>query len=695
LNKKMTTINALIVVLVLAVFSQLVPPQVYADVKIISISPTTKTGKVGESITLIGTINTTNGMYEVLFNNTKVAWGYATENSVNCPFVIPPLPGGNYTVILRDVNARIDSPPSWFYIETAYTIKVDKPPYPTQFQQGMTTINITISVTGGVKAIHVANITVKTPANETYWSLTSINITNTGMGNTTLHYPENFGGAHTNYTGTYTVYFNQTLAHDTFFIGLTDRTEYHRGDTVKIKAVDYWAFNGNNVTITIKFKDKTIHNGTCQVSNGIVEYDWRVPDSAFVGNYSLSITPKPTAKKINDTQVFSVPGFKTEIVSCNLAGEPVSNVLIKVYDRRVNETYDIVSNGSGVATKWLERGEYNATAYFKRVKVGVSDFNITDKGIRLNLPCQLTNLNITVVSQQNMALKIPFVELNLTITYTTELDGKESKTEKTTSRTDVNGVAQLKSLLINATYKIAASRYGRTFNFNNDTVAGLEFVPWNNITIVCPALNLEVKVVDRNNTPIPGDALVEIQEVMGGLNDTKYTNQTGCVIFNRVFGVYNIKVSSGGVLLNATTVELFEGKTLTIYCVLYKLPIYVKVVDYFGQSIPNANVVLERNGVQINSKQTGANGIANFTENGGTLTIKVYLANQNQPAASLTCSVVNAINEVNPIEVKLAKYVVLASFLVETAWFATAVLIVAAIVLFTVVEVVRRRRTKV
>jgi hypothetical protein len=687
------TINALIVMLVLTVFSQLVPLRVYADVKIISISPTTKTGRVGESITLIGTINTTNGMYEVLFNNTQVAWGYATENSVNCSFVIPTLPGGNYTVILRDVNASIDSPPSWFCIETAYTIKVDKPQHPTQLQEGTTTINITVSITGGVKAIYFANVTVRTPANETYWSLASINITNTGTGNTTLRYPENFGNAHTNYTGTYKVYFNQTPAYDMFFIGLTDRTEYHRGDTVKIKAVDYWEFNGNNVSITIKLGDETIHNGTCQVSNGTVEYNWHVPEWVLVGNYSLSIKPKPTAKKVNDTQVFAVPGFKTETVPCNLAGEPVSNVLIKVYDRRANKTYDLTSDKSGVATRWLERGEYNATAYFKRVKVGVSNFNITDEGIRLNLTCQLTNLNITVVSQQNMAVKIPFVALNLTITYTTELDGIENKTEITTSRTDINGIAQLKLLLINATYKIAASRYGRTFN--NDTLTGLEAVPWNNRTIVCPALSLEVKVVDRNNTPIPGDALVEIQEVMGGLNDTKYTNQTGCVIFNCVFGVYNVKVSSGGVLLNATTVELFEEKTLTVYCILYKLPIYVKVVDYFGQPIPNVNVVLERNGVQINSKQTGANGIANFTENGGTLSIKVYLANQNQPTASLTCSLVNAISEANPIEVKLAKYVVLAGFLVETAWFTTAVLIVAAIVLYMVLEVVRRRRTKV
>jgi hypothetical protein len=36
----------------------------------------------------------------------------------------------------------------------------------------------------------------------------------------------------------------------------------------------------------------------------------------------------------------------------------------------------------------------------------------------------------------------------------------------------------------------------------------------------------------------------------------------------------------------------------------------------------------------------------------------------------------------------------LAGFLVETPWFTTVVLIVAAIVLFTVLEVVRKRRVK-
>jgi hypothetical protein len=77
---------------------------------------------------------------------------------------------------------------------------------------------------------------------------------NTGIGNATIIYPfDDVPKPHTNYTGTYTVSFNGTLASDTFFIGLTDLAEYHRNDTMKIWAVGYSSYD--NVTITIKSKD--------------------------------------------------------------------------------------------------------------------------------------------------------------------------------------------------------------------------------------------------------------------------------------------------------------------------------------------------------------------------------------------------------------------------------------------------------
>ncbi|MEM3766543.1 MAG: hypothetical protein QXU46_05910, partial [Candidatus Bathyarchaeia archaeon] len=87
-------------------------------------------------------------------------------------------------------------------------------------------------------------------------------------------------------------------------------------------------------------------------------------------------------------------------------------------------------------------------------------------------------------------------------------------------------------------------------------------------------------------------------------------------------------------------------------------------------------------------------GIADFTEIGGTLTIKVYLTDRNQPIYSFTCTVVEARNEINPIEVKLAKYIIFAGLLVETAWFATIILIVVALAFFVLLEV-RMKRFKI
>lgn len=693
MNKKPAALGTLTLMLFLTMFLQLIIPQVHAaNVEITSVSP--KTGKVGDVVNLIGKINTTNGEYQVFLGNVQVAGGSASGNNVNCSFKVPSMPTGNYTLTLCDVTANMNAT-SWFFVKTAQYVSVAKPPHPRQLQQGAKTINITVSISGGkAETTYIANITVKTPANETYYSLVSLNTTDKGEASTLLKYPENFlGNAHTNYTGIYTVAFNGTLASDEFSIGLTDQTEYHRGDTVKIVAIGYEMLNGENVSITIGFGNKKVDRFNCTVSNGIVEANWTVPKDAFIGNYSLNITPRPENKKVNDTQVFAVPGFKIEITSRNLAGEPVSNVLVKVFDKNANKTYNATSNSGGVSTLWLERGEHDFTAYFKNVRVGKASSNITQEA-KLNLTCLLTNLKAFVVGGQNNALKVSFVTLNLSITYVTDLDGGRVENETIVSQTGVDGFAQFKSFILNASsYKIVASRYGRVFNLNNDTLTGLKPVGWNNITIICPLEALQVTVLDGKGTPIP-NALVEAREAMGGLRYTGYTDQEGRVSLNCLFGLYDLKVYSKGVLLNTTTAELFEEKSITICCRLYNLPIYIKVVDYFGQPIPNANVTLERNGVLIGSELTGSNGVVGFTEIGGTLTIKVYLSGQ-QPESTITCSITEARDKANPIVVKVYRYVILASLLLETPWFTTIILIVAFAVLLILIETsVSRKRLK-
>jgi hypothetical protein len=690
--KKKRAIISLIILITLTTFLQIITPRANAvDVKITSITPTTQQGKVGDTVRVIGTINSTGGWYEIWFEKEHWRVCVATNrtdsgNDVNASFTVPALPGGNYTLILRDVAADINAT-SWFIIETAYILKVSKPEHPKQLQQGAE-VNISMGITGGNASInYIAKVTVKNPVNETYLTEVQISTKDDGTGNVTIMYPS----SNTNYTGTYTVIANisGTLVTDMFFIGLTNSTEYHRRQTVDIKAV-YAAYE--NVTLKIEGKGVSLSKNLMANDQGIVHYaEWSVPENATIGSYKISITSisNITRKTSPDIQNFTVPGFKIQICTRNLADETVSNVTVKVHDQWANQTYsDIRSNSTGFANIMLEVGSHNFTAYYKGVKVNQTLVFI-EREMTLNITCLLTSLNITVVSPQGV--KIPFVSITIFYNFTIDLDGGKAVNETVSFQTDIQGNAKHHSLLLNAFYKVNASRYEQIFN--QTKFANLGPYAWNNITIVCPEKNLQVNVVDWKDQPIE-NARIEAQEIMGGFHYSDSTNSSGNLTLNCIFGKYQLRVYSGEILLEEATVELFDDKTVTIRCTLYNLPIYVRVADYFGQPIQNANVTLERNGVKISSKLTGTNGIASFTEIGGVLTIKVYLTDQSQPVLTFTCSVVNPRNETNPIEARIGNYVILAGFLFETAWLSTAVLIAAAIVLFAILEVVRRRRFK-
>ena len=72
----------------------------------------------------------------------------------------------------------------------------------------------------------------------------------------------------------------------------------------------------------------------------------------------------------------------------------------------------------------------------------------------------------------------------------------------------------------------------------------------------------------------------------------------------------------------------------------------------------------------------------------------MYLAESEFPEASITVYVGKKRDYANPIVVKVGKYIVLASFLVDAAQFAMAILVLATIVLIAVIEIVRRKRLK-
>jgi hypothetical protein len=688
LNRK-TAITALITLLTLTLFSPLILLRVNAvDVEITSISPETQTGKVGETVRVIGTVNTTNGLYQIWFGNLLMVNETATENNVNASFLVPPLPRGNYTITLWDTMANINAT-SWFFIETEYHLQITKPTPPEQLQES-TPVEISISVTGGEpNVIYTANITVEAPApsNETYSALIPLsNTADTGIGNATVTYPDAFVGAHTNYTGTYTVSFNGTLAADTFFVGLTDRTEYHRFQVVDIKAAGY-AF-GENVNITITGKDIYYSENLTVDETGIIHYtNWTVPANASIGTYTVNITSisGQTIKSPPDIQNFTVPGFDVDITARNLAEEPVPEATIRIFE---NETSVInaTTNSNGLITLKLEIGNYTANAYFKEKKVGEQLINVTESSLSFYVNCTLTNLKVFVLAVvDGNELHIPEVGLSLS---------PENLTLTPNLKTNITGVAVFRHLLPNENYTLNASRYDT--QFNTTTLHGLlqdgNPVAWFNLTIKCPTYTLQVNVTSPNANDQPiSNALVKIHEVMGGLCFNETTADDGTVVFNSPLGKYTVEVYVNGIKLNETVVNLNDTfVNLPVSCKFYGLNILIQVVDYFGQPIPNVNVTLSLESLQKWSL-TKSDGIAEFPEAiGGNLQVAVYLPGQSQPYMTSPLYVDSS----RTIQIKIERYTMLAGFLVETSQLVTSIIIVVSVIVILCLEVYRRKRPK-
>jgi len=689
LKKNTITTILLITLAITFTFASLLPHVKATDVEITSISPETHRGKVGEEVRITGTINTTDGLYRILFDNIEVNETYAIGNKVDATFPVPQLPKGNYTIMLQDVDADVNAT-TWFYIETTYYLRTITPAHPEQLQED-STVEIWVNVTGGESnTIYYANITVNvpTPANETYWTLVKLtNTTNTGEGYNITAYPNGFhGAAHTNYTGTYTVAFNQTLATSTFRIGLTNATEYHREEFVGIRAVGYQPNETATITITFLKTNKTLPPIVVNASEqGIINSTWIVPWNALIGDYNMTITPKNMTKPIRDSQIFSIPGYQIDICTRNLAGDAVPQILVEALDNATNTRYNKTSEKDGLARLWLERGNHIVEAFWKKVKVNATQVTITGKDT-YDLTCKLTNVKITVKDKDGS--EMPFVQLNISYQYVTTKEN-EMENGSATGETDIFGVFCLNSTLPHINYTIDASRYGIVFNTNNNTIKDLPPEKWFNVAILCPAKTLTLNITESHRTPLP-NARIEVIEQMGGISYNETTNDVGIATINCTFGKYQLKVYIGNVFLNGTFIEMFNDTCIEIYCKLYNLTVSVKIVDYFGQPIPNANVTLQRNGSQ-NSSLTKSNGMATFSNIiGGDLQMMVYLPGQSQPCVETTSSV----DESTTIEIKIGKYVIIAGFLVETAQLTTAIIIVAAIILILLIEIYRRKRLK-
>ena len=644
-----------------------------AETRIISLTP--PSGPVGTTVLLSGNISTENGLYVVQFDEINVTSGKAKGYEVNASFDVATTFAGYHNVILIDLTEE-ENATTTFQVSTSYSLETDMPEPPAQRQEG-DNVHISINITGGEKnETFTANITVQASTNNSYTNLVDIPISNIGNGNATTIYPTDFAAASTNFTGEYKVFLNETLASGIFSIGLTDSTEYHRFQIVDVKATGY--AQNENVTITVSFEEDVVHSKNVTAEEGMIRYtNWTIPSDASMGTYTLNITsisPNATFKNPTDTQNFSVPGFAINITTKNLAKEPVPSVTVEVSENAIhiaNATSDL----DGLATVMLEIGNYTSKAKFREKDVGECWINVTG-AMSLDFICDITNLRVLIMDEAGV--RIPEVKI-----YVTSVNQ--------TLSTDINGMAVAHSLLPNITYVLNASRYGKQFNVT--TISRLlvngAAVAWFTINITCPTLTLKVDVADAKGQPLV-NAVVKVHELMGGLYYEQNTTSEGVAVFDSTFGRFDVEIYARGVKLNETEVDLFQDQNLSILCKLYDLTVSIKVADYFGQLISNANVTLQREGLPSRSSQTQSDGKATFTNLiGGSLRIAVYLNDQMQPCVSKTFSV----DESTTIEIKIQKFVLLAGILVETSQLTTALTIIVTIMLILLLEIYRRKKS--
>jgi hypothetical protein len=667
--RKVRSLMLLLLILAsgMTVFSLL--PHVKAETAIGPISPLS--GAVGSMVNVGGNISRVNEGYEIRWddNPNPLASGNASGFEISASFKVPEAKAGSHNITLVDVESGEKSTGP-FTVVMSRSVKANAPDMPKQLQEG-DVVSINASVAGGEADVtYIASITVKAPNNASYTNLISLTTSSIGSGNSTVTYPNDFpSGANTSFTGQYLVFFNDTSVNATFFVGLTNSTEYHRGQIVNVRAV---YTPSENVTVTISGNGIfNTENVTADNSTGLIHYtNWTVPSNAPIGSYTVNVTSITgiTSKTPPDMHNFTISGYTININTVNLAGENVTDVILRVYENGIS-----VANGSsGSASQallWLESGDYTCKAYLKNATVGEELWSITGEA-SLIFNCSLTNLLVTVTDKAGHV----FPEIALLL-------GPDNQT----LTTEINGTAIAHSLLPNITYTLSASRYNKLFY--NETIDSLPAEAWHNIIVICPTYTMQVNVTNANGQPI-NDAVVKAQEYMGGLY---YENITanGFASLDCTLGAYVVGVYADDVKLNETFVELFDPiSNVTINCGLYGLTILVHVTDYFGQSIPNVNVTMQVSGLR-NSSLAGGDGTVVFSNAlGGDLEFVVRLAGQAEPCVVARSFVGNS----TTVDIKIEKYVILAGLLVETSRLLTVMVIVLTVILILFLEVLRRWR---
>jgi len=704
-------VTSVLIALIFAIMliTPLVPRVIAAPTTTIAVIDPSS-GSVGTEVRVNGTIDTANGAYILRWDERlNVTIGNATEYDVYTSFIVPhtvgePSPGRDVFIELID-NKTASTASVTFRLYTEYHIEPAVPRPPFQLQEGQET-DIWVNVTGGVaNVIYVANITVKDPANKTYWATVPLtNTTTTGYGDGRRRYPADFGaGAHTNHTGKYHITFNGTLAIGNFAVGLTDRVEYvkrylengiERNSEVSIRASGYHENETVMVSVT-HLENKTASVEQVKVysrivkasAEGVVTDSWEIPDNATLGIYTVALTNATPIEPKEDIQNFTliqITVFCEPQNRYDLYTSPLPEVTIRVYDKE-GHVGGGITNRTGWVGFLLDRGNYTFRAFWKEVSVGSLNGSTTGPTAeyflqkRFHIKCELVRIKMIVSDEAVPPRRLPFIKVTLISSGTT--DAFETNDTGAVSTNAFTSVA----------YRIEARRYGHLFL--NQSIGNLTTTP-PVINITCQTYTLFIHTLDSKQFPIQNATVEVIEWSSGRIAGLGKTDQWGSIRLDCSLGRYKVRVYNleETVILNETVVDVIRNQFyLVLNCKMVNLDLSVRVIDYLGQPIPNAKVVLNlttTEDVETLSLTTGPDGI-NCTHGilGGYYRISLYVAGSLSQVKSLD------LDASEEIIFRAGDYVVVGGYPLVLNQLITGVLL-AVLAVFCALILIYRRRSK-
>lgn len=656
-------------------------------ISITQVTPSSLSASVGTLITVQGTIATPNGPYQIIFGQTVVATGISNGYSISADFSIPEIVSGSYGLTLRD-QSTYGNATDQFQVATAYSIT----PLSTQIQErGTVTLNVT--VTGGQpNTPYNANVAVMIPAplNTTFSKIIPLGTSSQkGTANAQVTYPDSSfqpNVALTDYTGAYTVYFNQSdnLAKNTFNVGFLDATAYHRGQTATIKAIGYQPNQAANLTVTSTATGELLDSESLTVlADGSITASWMVPATPAIGTYTAQIIPIGTQKAIVDSQTFSVTGYSVQVKTVNLAGEIAPLIRLQATDAATNAVTNSSSGKDGTANFNFEGGLQVLTAFWNGVNVGQTNITVVGTG-SFTMQCTLTDLNFVVKNVNGVAM--PFVDLDVSYQY--QAASGATQFGSVSGQTDASGTFRVNSTLTGITYNYNASLYDQIFNTNNNTINNVQAQPTSQVLVTCPNKALTLNVVGYNQAAIP-NARVELVEASNSLFYIATTDANGSATDQVTFGMYRLRIYKDNALISESSIAVFSNSQLKERCTLYGIQVSVRVVDFLGQPIQNANVTLNGPATERFSTLTPSSGTATFSNViGGDMQIVTFA----QTAPNDYQAVTQQVNQTTSIQIKLDRYTAVGPFLIQANTLITIVIILVVAVLFVVVEIYRHKR---